>query len=163
MDTGIGSRSTRPPLGRRLAAVLVLTAVVLTMLAATAPAASAGERKELRSEMLDLTNRSRVRHGVHRVHINYRISRKALRHSAKMARQHRLFHTQNVRTYLRGVNWHCWGENVGVVSSSLKRLQEKFMRSAAHRRNILNRRFHRVGVGVVHRGGKFWATIFFYG
>jgi uncharacterized protein YkwD len=152
-----------PPRGRRIAAVLVLSAIVFTAVVTLASSASAGARHELRDEMLDLTNRSRIRRGMHRVHINYRVSRKVVRHSAKMARQRRLFHTPNVRPYLRGVNWHLWGENVGFASSSLRRLQDKFMRSPGHRHNILNRRFHRVGVGVVQRNGRYWATVFFYG
>jgi uncharacterized protein YkwD len=163
MQSATGTRRTRRAPAIRLPALVVLAAIVLATLATAAPPASAGARRALRNEMLDLTNRSRIRRGLHRVHINYRISRKATRHSAKMARRRRLFHTRNVGAYLRGINWHCWGENVGFVSSSLERLQKKFMRSRAHRHNILNRRFHRVGLGVVQRRGRYWATIFFYG
>jgi uncharacterized protein YkwD len=32
-----------------------------------------------------------------------------------------------------------------------------------HRRNILDERFRKVGVGVVVRDGRDWVTLFFYG
>jgi uncharacterized protein YkwD len=37
------------------------------------------------------------------------------------------------------------------------------MDSPVHRRNILDERFRKVGVGVVSRDGRDWVTLFFYG
>ena len=37
------------------------------------------------------------------------------------------------------------------------------MDSPVHRRNILDARFRKVGVGVVLRDGTAWVTLFFYG
>jgi uncharacterized protein YkwD len=81
-----------------------------------------------------------------------------------MARAHRLYHTSDPADYyLRGVRWSRWGENVGKTTGDLPAQQVAFMQSPEHRHNILDRRFHKVGVGVVQRGGRFWVTLFFYG
>ena len=38
-----------------------------------------------------------------------------------------------------------------------------FMASPPHRRNILNREFDHLAVGVVESGGNVWVTVIFYG
>jgi uncharacterized protein YkwD len=115
------------------------------------------------SHMLALMNRARDRHGIHDLHMDPRLSQRVRRHSAQMARRHRLFHSRNVSRYLRGRHWRRWGENIGEVSGSLRRLEHLFLHSAPHRRNILDGGFHHAGVGVVDSKGKLWVTIVFYG
>jgi uncharacterized protein YkwD len=80
-----------------------------------------------------------------------------------MAARGTLFHSRNVPHLLRPWNWSRWGENVGMTSSPLFTLQSAFMRSAEHRRNILDRRFARVGIGVAQVDGISWVTVIFYG
>jgi uncharacterized protein YkwD len=144
---------------------IALAASVATALAAapTAPvgAATAGAR----SQMYRATNHSRTNHEVRRVDIHYRISKLARRHSRAMARKGYIFHTPDpAAKYLDGVDWHIWGENVGVTNGSIAELEAAFMDSPPHRENILDRDFRRVAVGTyTDANGFLWVTIFFYG
>lgn len=141
-------------------AVVLVLSVVLALAPGDVPA-RAGDPD--RAQLLELTNRARTNRGIRRVKINYRLSRKAERHSEEMARRKRLYHSRNVGRYLKGTRWRCWAENVGNTSASVRRLHRLFMRSAAHRGHILDRRFDRVGIGIAHARGKYWATVVFYG
>lgn len=147
---------------RRRAASRVATAVVLlvTVLALGTTTAVAG----LRGQMLALTNQSRRAHGTQALRMDHRVSHKVKDHSRKMARNGELFHTANVPRYLRGRNYHWWGENVGYTyRSDLGSLQRAFMNSPSHRRNVLNGAYDRVGIGVERRDGRVWVTLVFYG
>jgi uncharacterized protein YkwD len=79
-----------------------------------------------------------------------------------MAEEGELFHSEDLRGVLDGVEWSLGGENVGV-GSSLSDLQAAFMASKPHRRNILQKGFDHVALGVVKSGGNFWVTVIFYG
>ena len=138
---------------------LLVALLFLGFLQTPAHATTALER-----QMLRLTNASRLNHGEHRLRIDAGRTTKAHKHSAAMARAGTLYHTSDPADYyLRGVRWSKWGENVGETTVDLPDLQVAFMNSTVHRHNILDRRFHKVGVGVVQRGGTFWVTLFFYG
>ena len=140
--------------------VLLVALLFLGFLQTPARATTSLER-----EMLRLTNASRVRHDVHRLRLDAGRTTRAHKHSAAMARRGTLYHTSDPADYyLRGVRWSKWGENVGETSTGdLSILQQAFMDSPVHRRNILDERFRKVGVGVVVRDGSDWVTLFFYG
>ncbi len=141
------------------ATILVVTALFLGLIQSPANAASDLERQILR-----LTNASRSSHDVHRLRLDGTRTSKAHKHSAAMARSGEIFHVADPTDfYLRGVRWTKWGENVGRTDGDLAGLQDAFMHSTEHRRNILDSRFTRVGVGVVQRDGTTWVTLFFYG
>jgi uncharacterized protein YkwD len=138
---------------------LLVALLFLGFLQTPAHAATSLER-----QMVRLTNASRLNHGERRLRIDGGRTTKAHKHSAAMARAGSLYHTSDPADYyLRGVRWSKWGENVGETTVDLSDLQVAFMNSTVHRHNILDRRFHKVGVGVVQRGGTFWVTLFFYG
>jgi len=138
---------------------LLVALLFLGFLQTPAHAATSLER-----QMVRLTNASRLNHGERRLRIDGGRTTKAHKHSAAMARAGSLYHTSDPADYyLRGVRWSKWGENVGETTVDLSDLQVAFMNSTVHRHNILDRRFHRAGVGVVQRGGTFWVTLFFYG
>ena len=139
--------------------ILLVSLLFLGFLQTPAHAATSLER-----QMLRLTNVSRANHGVHRLRIDAGRTTRGHKHSAAMARAGSLYHTSDPADYyLRGVRWSKWGENVGETNVDLPDLQVAFMNSTVHRHNVLDRRFHKVGVGVVQRGGTFWVTLFFYG
>ena len=144
---------------RTLIAGICLLLATSTLLSA-APASAVSS---LDTKMLSATNSARLARGEHRLKLNVRMSARAFKHSEAMARAGTLFHTANVGTYLAGVPWHVWGENVGVTSGSISGLQRAFMHSTDHRRNILNRAFHHVAIGVYEHAGRLWVTVFFYG
>jgi uncharacterized protein YkwD len=152
-------------LGRRASMTMLVAMLVVASVIASATAATAltSSERRLRHELLAATNRSRLHRNVHRVHLSFRVSRDIYAHTRAMARRHRLFHSRHPKRYLRGINWHLWGENIAVTRASIRRMQRMFMHSSAHRANVLNPRFHRVGIGVVGQAGKLWATVFFFG
>ena len=146
---------------KRMRVAIIGVGLILALLVA-APA-SAVTTTGLRHQMLDATNDSRASRSVPRLLLNDRMSRVAHRHSVAMANAGTLFHTSNVQTYLSGVHWHVWGENVGMTSGSIAHIERMFMHSAPHRNNILNRAFKHVAIGVYQHGGRLWVTVFFYG
>jgi uncharacterized protein YkwD len=143
---------------------IALVATILTALTALAPS-PANATIRPRARMYEATNGSRVNNGVRRVDIHRTMSRLARRHSIRMANRGYIYHTSNPSSfYLRGVRWSTWGENVGVTSGTIAGIQAAFMRSPAHRSNILNRSFHRVALGTYRDADGFlWVTVFFYG
>lgn len=147
-------------LTRNRFALAILLALTLTVGLAPAPARAA---TPLSRHMLALTNDSRD--GRHRdvLEIDERLSRIALRHSRAMAKEGELFHSTDLPKALGSVEWTRWGENVGYTTGSLEDLHRAFMRSRDHKRNILERSFEKVGIGVVRRDGEIWATLIFYG
>ncbi len=138
----------------------VLAAVLVAALPLTASAASSS--KEMRQRLLSLTNSARRSNGLRPLDLNWRLSRSAIRHSRRMAERHTVYHTANLYRLVR--RWHpsVWGENVGMAGT-VRRIHRLFMRSAAHRGNILRSGFGHAGIGVVRKGGRMWATVMFYG
>lgn len=138
----------------------VLAAVLVAALPLTASAASSS--KEMRQKLLSLTNSARRSNGLRPLDLNWRLSRDALRHSRRMAERHTVYHTANLYRLVR--RWHpsVWGENVGMAGT-VRRIHRLFMRSASHRGNILRSGFSHVGIGVVRKSGRMWATVMFYG
>jgi uncharacterized protein YkwD len=146
---------------------IALVAALMTSLTALVPSTASATTLTPRTRMYRATNHSRIINDVRRVDIHTRISRLARRHSIAMANRGAIFHTSTSvinNSYLEGINWSTWGENVGVTGGSISDLQRAFMRSPGHRANILNQRFRRVAVGTYRDdNGYLWVTVFFYG
>jgi uncharacterized protein YkwD len=146
----------------RLTAVVLAGSLLLAFLPDGALARSSDTRE--RWMMKRETNETRLLHQMPRLDLNDRLSDLARQHSIAMANQGSLFHTADPATsYLRGVDWRTWGENVGVSGGTVADLHKAFMRSAPHRANILNRDFRHVAIGAVRVDGTLWVTVFFYG
>jgi uncharacterized protein YkwD len=144
---------------RQVALVFLLAAVLVSSGIAITPAhAGTG----LRGQMLQLTNDDRANKDRSALELDLQLSRYAKKHSQDMADAGELFHTTDLAAKLKGKHWSIGGENVGVASS-LADLEDMFMASAPHRRNILNREFDHFAVGVVESDGNFWVTVIFYG
>ena len=144
---------------RQVALVLLLAAVLASSGIGTAPAhAGTGPR----GEMFQLTNDHRADHDRRALDLDAELTRYARRHSQAMADAGEIFHTEKLAAKLKDKDWSAAGENVGV-GSSLSDLEAAFMDSTPHRRNILNRDFDDVAVGVAEADGNFWVTVIFYG
>ncbi len=153
--------------GVGIALLLSLVVGTLPANALAGPAAKARHARIVNApsawQLYLATNLSRSNNGVHRVWLDQRMSRIAKLHSRAMATSHGLFHSPSPQPYLSGANWSRWGENVGFTDSNPTTLETAFMNSIAHRTNILDRRFKRVGIGAVVVNGRLWVTVFFYG
>lgn len=144
---------------RQVALVLLLAAVLVSSGIATSPAhAGTG----LRGEMFQLTNDDRADQDRRTLDLDAELSQYARRHSQAMAEAGEVFHTDRLVAKLKDKDWSAAGENVGA-GPSLSGIEAVFMGSTPHRRNILNRDFEDVAVGVVESDGNFWVTVIFYG
>jgi uncharacterized protein YkwD len=144
---------------------IVALTLALTLMATAAGTASAGTPagRAVRTRMLHLVNGSRRAHGLRPLRLNPRLSASAWGHSLRMLRSGSLYNTTNMRRVVRRFGAHAWGENVGLTSAFLPALERAFMASPEHRVNILSRRFHHIGIGVISVRGRRWVTVDFYG
>ena len=140
----------------------LLAAVILVALPVTAGTSNAATSKELRRKLFSLTNNARRNNHMRPLTLNWRLSRSAAVHSRRMANRHTVYHSANLYQLVRRFHPTSWGENVGMAGT-VTRIQKLYMRSPAHRSNILRSGFSRVGIGVIHRGSRVWTTVIFYG
>lgn len=147
---------------RRLAGVALAMLIVLIAQGVSADRASASTDLRRRSHMLSLTNDDRAQHDKAVLRMNAVLSRYATDHSRQMATRGYLFHTADLSSKLKGLDWSIGGENVGV-GSTLDGVEGAFMGSTPHRRNILRTGFDHAAVGVIRSNGSFWVTVIFYG
>jgi hypothetical protein len=132
----------------------VLLAALLASLVAAQPAAADAAAE---SQFVSLTNSSRASAGIGRLSVDGELTSIARRWSAKMAADNRLAHNPNLSREVTQ-DWTKLGENVGVGDNP-DQIHQAFMNSPAHRANILDGAFTRVGVGVVRGGdGRIWVT-----
>ena len=150
------SRSWRRPALALLLVVAFFTSGIVT------DRSRADAAPRWRAEMLQLTNEDRVDANRDALELDLQLSRYAKRHSRDMAEDGELSHTANLADKLKNVDWTIGGENVGVCSS-LSEVQDAFMASKPHRRNILRREFDHAAIGVYRSGGNLWVTVIFYG
>jgi uncharacterized protein YkwD len=152
----------------RLAPVLVIAALAGPV-ALPAPALAVGacaragshptpaRTASLSQTTLCLLNRQRAQHGLGALHSNPILALAARRHSRDMV-VHNFFAHGNLlgrlshAGYFRGRRSWSVGENIawGSGSSATPRaIVSMWMQSPGHRTNILNGRFHEIGVGLV--------------
>ena len=144
----------------RAVKVLGLTLALSVALGAVAPTAHAVWTP--RRDMLSWMNSARSNHGAVGLDRVWAIRQLADDHSRDMAVAGRIFHTTALSSKLRIVSWSVAGENVGA-GGELRALFDAFMRSDAHRANILEPRFRRVGIGIYRSDGFIWITLIFVG
>ena len=148
---------------RTLRAILPMLVASLLLVAFVPTAAGAGTRVDrYRDRLLDFVNEKRVARGIPRLHERVALNDDAQRHTLRMVRERRLFHTPDLYSRVRSFGARCWGENVGV-GDTMRQVVNAWMRSAPHRSNLLNRRFDGTGMGIVRSGGRFWLTMMYFG
>jgi len=150
--------------GRRtIVSFLLLSTLFAGSAAAAVPASAATHtfrRTVAEARMTVLINRARLHAGRHALQYSALLSRRARAHSALMASRGTIFHTTNLANVFRGFSWSIGGENVGM-GPNMDALHTAFMLSPHHRENNLDRRFHRIGVGVVWKNGVAFVTVEF--
>lgn len=75
-----------------------------------------------------------------------------------MARKRTLYHNPSLGSQV--TNWRSLGENVGYAGG-VKAVHRAFMRSAAHKANVLKSSYRHVGVGATKKNGYVWAAVVF--
>lgn len=115
------------------------------------------------TKMIDLVNSSRSSARVSAVSGNDQTANKAQAWAAHMARTGVVEHTGGgSRIDTSGIpKWCSVGENVGMATS-IADLHAAWMRSTAHKSNILSTTFNRIGTGVVRKGDYVYGVQIFY-
>ena len=145
---------------RRTLAATLLACSVAVLLVPT-PAA-AGTPAEDEYAFLQKHNQARASAGVPAMTWDAELAVTARSWSQHMASQGQISHDPGLAEDANRVepDWRSVGENVGV-GYSVTSLFDAFMNSSGHRANILKSAYNRVGIGVVHSGGKIWVTVRF--
>ena len=140
---------------------IIPIALVATLLATLG--ATPAQARTTREKILAKVNAIRSNHGVRRLDCVSPVNDLAQDHSRRMARTRTLFHTSDLYSKLRSrIRLSTWGENVGYAPRWW-RVVTLWMQSPSHRRNMLNGRFSRCGIGAVQSGGRIWLTLIFVG
>jgi uncharacterized protein YkwD len=152
--------------------LLVLSLLVTGLMAVPVPV-SAGPRTD--AAFVRATNAERREHGLKAMKTSRMLAKLARSHSLAMARKsarryggrcdaRALWHNDISKAT---DHWVWLGQNVGCgsagsnVAASVRRIQDAFMDSTGHRRNILYRRANLFGVGTHVKGGVVWVTVNF--
>ncbi|NMC63457.1 MAG: CAP domain-containing protein [SAR324 cluster bacterium] len=115
------------------------------------------------SSVLNLVNQSRAGYGLGALTYNYQLESSAQGHTNWMAVAQNLTHgtTDEMVQRIRdaGFSGSPIGENIAWGQSSPSQVMEAWLNSPPHRANILDSRYHYLGVGcVLDRYGKYWWT-----
>ncbi len=153
--------------------LLVPFVLVAGMLALPVPA-NAGPRTD--AAFVRATNADRRDNGLRSLSSSATLAKLARSHSVAMARKsarryggrcdaRALWHNDISKST---DHWVWLGQNVGCgsmgsdgVAASVRRIQDAFMRSPGHRRNILYRKANLFGVGTYIRNDIIWVTVNF--
>jgi len=120
------------------------------------------------AEVLDLTNRERVRAGLPPLASDPRLASAAQAHSADMVARDFYSHTAPDgskpwdRAAAAGFTGRTVGENIACGQRSAAEVVQGWMNSPGHRANILKPAFDRLGVGLAGggRAGLYWTQLF---
>jgi uncharacterized protein YkwD len=149
------------PLRRTVAAALLTVAMTAGVLL-PAGVAGAGTPSQDEHAFLQKLNQARTGAGLSPLVSDPELVPTSRTWSQHMAGRNQLSHDPNLVAIVSQIEpaWQGVAENVGV-GYSVQSLHDAFMASAGHRANIMKPGYNRVGVGVVHAGGKIWVTVRF--
>ncbi|MGP4019202.1 CAP domain-containing protein [Saccharopolyspora sp. 5N708] len=117
------------------------------------PPLLAAQRPSPEQQILELTNAARARAGCPALRLNPDLNRAAAEHSADMAHRNFFAHTgsdgraPSARTRSAGYPGSYIGENIAAGNPTADGTFGQWMRTAAHRSNVLNCAFTDLGVG----------------
>ncbi len=154
--------TSTPTLGRHVVAVHLAGLILLGTVATTTGVASAGTPAQDEGTFLTLLNRARTGAGLAALVSDSKLAPTSRSWSQNMANRNSLYHDPNLGAVASQVepNWRSVGENVGV-GYDVQGLHNAFWNSPGHKANMMKPAYNRVGIGVVHSGGKLWVTLRF--
>jgi uncharacterized protein YkwD len=163
-----------------LAVALLCSSLTLQARSGSNPAADDKDKKEPpklemtedEKTILDLTNKERAKKDLPLLKPNPILCKVARAHSANMAKQDKVEHVLDGKTWgdrakEGGYKFEVCGENVGWGEWTGKKkwsaadMMKWWMESQAHRENIVHKEFIEIGVGIVEKDGKRYFTQLF--
>ena len=130
--------------------VAVICAIGLVLVPEAKPA-MALSNASFDAQLRPLTNTERTKKSLKKLKFGTCLDRYAQQQANRMASEKRMFH-QDLRIVLRKCKAKTVGENVAYGFDSPKANVRAWMNSPGHRKNILNRKYTRLGIGVAKDG-----------
>jgi hypothetical protein len=140
---------------RRVAAALTALALVLAALVVGAATARPAGASTVEDTFTGKLNHERASRGAPRLATRSDLVAVARAQAGRMASHNRLYHNPNLTKNVH--NWRWVGENVGYGPDATS-VHRAFMKSPAHKANILDRDYTEIGIGVVVRDGRVWVA-----
>jgi uncharacterized protein YkwD len=145
-----------------------LSAMVLagTMAAVPVLGHQARAQQAAEQQLMELTNADRAQQGLPPLKWDPALAQAASQHAQLMSQQPALSHQYpgepdlDARCGAAGAHFRAIAENVALAPSP-QALQQEWMHSPPHRANILDPRMDTMGVGLVKRGGNYYAVVDF--
>ena len=135
-------------------------------LAATMWAVPACAQQPAEQQVMDLANADRAQQGLAPLKWDPALAQAASEHAQLMAQQPALSHQYPgepdlaARCAVAGAHFRSIAENVALAPGP-EAVEKEWMNSAPHRANILNPAMNTIGVGLVKRGGNYYAVVDF--
>jgi hypothetical protein len=139
-------------MGRRIAVLIALAAMIIGTVAAV-PAGASSLSDE--TTFARLVNQERAARGLSQLTLKTDLASVARRHSQDMAASGGIYHNSNLGSEVDG--WRELGENVGS-GYQVDKIHDAFMNSEHHRANILHSTFNQMGIGVAYKGDQIYVT-----
>jgi uncharacterized protein YkwD len=150
----------------RIEVVFVFAAVGLAGHAG-APPKTKFEMTAQEKKLLALINEERKEHELPPLKPNAALFKAARTHSANMAKQQKMDHVLDGKTPFHrikatGYRYHFAGENIAFGDASMEQIVKAWMKSPAHRGNILHKMFTETGIGIVpdKKGVLYYTQVF---
>jgi hypothetical protein len=120
-------------------------------------------QQPVEQQVMELTNADRASQGLQPLKWDPALAQAATEHAQLMTEQPALSHQYPgepdlvARAGTAGAHFRSIAENVALAPSA-EALEKEWMNSAPHRANILDPRMNAIGIGVVKRGGNYYAV-----
>lgn len=141
---------------------MLLSLLTLALLLAAVPRADAAPSRaaDYLVEARKYTNHERTSRRRPALVNSECLARFARAQAARMARDQRLYHTQDFGAIGRRCGLRSWAENVAQAPSNDtgREVVRMWMGSQGHRANILNAEYRHFGMGAVHSRGSWWVV-----
>jgi uncharacterized protein YkwD len=125
-----------------------LGTVPLSQSSATVVAQATADSTADEARFVELINASRTAEGLPALTVEAELVTVGRNWSSQMAAAGEISHNPNFKNDVKS-KWRKLGENVGV-GPTVGELHEAFMNSPAHRKNIMDPAFTRIGIGLVY-------------
>jgi hypothetical protein len=134
--------------------------ILLAVMLAAAPVLA---QESAEQQVMELANADRAQQGLPPLKWDPALAQAAADHAQRMAEQPELSHQYPgepdlvARGGAAGAHFRSIAENVALAPSP-QALEQEWMHSAPHRANLLDPRMNAIGVGLVRRGGNYYAV-----
>jgi hypothetical protein len=111
------------------------------------------------AQFIALTNQLRATKGLSQLTVSPEVTAVARRWAGQMAAAGAISHNSNLPNEVK-LSWTKLGENVGV-GPLVTNIQDAFIKSPTHYKNLVDPVWTHVGIGVVDSAGRIWVTVNF--